>query len=349
MYWFDHDLSEERVLRAKAAADEALRLDPDLAEAHAALGWYYYHGRLDYERALEAFGIARKAEPGNAEILLAIGAIQRRQGSFQEAASTLVRAADLDPRSSILALEVAVTYLVLGQYPQAERYFDRAISLQPDWIGPYIDKARMYLISDGDVQMANQVLEDASEMIDPALVLARLMFNWNLFAVLGPDYADRLRRLRLDMPGTDTATYFLRKARIYRDQPDRERAYFDSARVFLENRVRQHPEDPTSRTLLGIAHAGLGRREEAVREGKKAVELWPIANDALDGPDYVIGLAEIYTMVGDSDAAIAQLEQVLAVPSQYSVNWLRLAHTWDPLRDHPRFQALLVKYEKAAR
>ncbi len=342
MYWFDHDLSQERVARAKAAADRALRLAPDLPEAHAALGWYYYHCRLDYENALRQFGIAQESAPGNTDVLLAIGAVQRRQGKFERSVRNLARAAELDPRSAILANEVAFTYLVLRQYDEAERYVDRAISVQPDWWVPYFSKVTLYLQRQGEIEKAKAVLERASGNVDPSLLLSRLAADRTVFAVLGPEYREEFNRLDLAAPGTDTASYYLAKAQMSGGGTDVGRAYYDSARAFLEGRVKRHPDDPDSRSRLGIAYAGLGRKQEAVREGVKGVELHPISQDALDGPYYVVTLAEIYVLLGEHDAAIDQLEQLADVPMSYTANWLRLAHTLEPLRDHPRFQELLA-------
>ncbi len=125
----------------------------------------------------------------------------------------------------------------------------------------------------------------------------------------------------------------------------RERAYHDSARSILETKVQERPDDERFRSALGIAYAGLGRKQEAIREGELAVELLPMSKEAMLAPVRVEDLARIYTMVGEYDAAIDQLETLLAVPSITSVPMLRIDPTWNPLRDHPRFQALLAKYE----
>jgi tetratricopeptide (TPR) repeat protein len=148
----------------------------------------------------------------------------------------------------------------------------------------------------------------------------------------------------------DTRLYLTKSslyAQVYDLLGDRElaRAYYDSARVFLERETLEQPDDSRIHSTLGIAYAGLGRSEEAIRQGKLAVELMPVARDAFDGPYRLEDLARIYTMVGDYDAAIEQLEHLLSIPSTVSVPLLRIDPTWDALRDHPRFQALLVRYE----
>ncbi len=138
-----------------------------------------------------------------------------------------------------------------------------------------------------------------------------------------------------------------RYAQIYglMGDSERERAYFDSTRSMLEIKVQQFPDDARFRSALGIAYAGLGRKEDAIREGELAVELLPMSKEAFRGAYRAEDLARIYTMVGEHDAAIDRLESLLAVPSITAVPGLRIDPIWDPLRDNPRFQALLAKYE----
>jgi tetratricopeptide (TPR) repeat protein len=127
-------------------------------------------------------------------------------------------------------------------------------------------------------------------------------------------------------------------------EPELAHASYDSARAILEKELDAHPNDHRVHSALGIAYAGLGRKEDAIREGKRGVELFPVSKDALIGPVRIWDLAEIYTMVGEYDAALDEIEYLLSIPSLMSVPWLRLDPIWDPLRDHPRFQALLEKY-----
>jgi tetratricopeptide (TPR) repeat protein len=126
---------------------------------------------------------------------------------------------------------------------------------------------------------------------------------------------------------------------------DSARVYYDSARAFLELKIREQPEDSRMHSGLGIAYAGLGRKEGAIREGRLAVELMPVSKDAFVGPFRLEDLARIHAMVGEYDAAVEQLDSLLSIPSRFSAPLLRIDPTWDPLRDHPQFQALLDKYD----
>jgi len=344
MYWAYYDRTDERLNKAKEAVDKALKLKPDLAEAHLALGYYYYWGSWDYDRALEQFAIAQKDQPNNSDLIKAIGYVQRRQGKFERAVTNLKKAAELEPRSYKLAQEVASTYAIMRKYAEAQYYSNRAISLAPDWPMAYGEKVWLYVISEGDTKKARKVLKEATGKVD----LSRLVPDLVWLDILDRDYQMALDRLPvltafIDAYGNnDTISYFLTKAKIYGllNQPQLKLVCYDSVRIVLENRVRSRPGDGPFHSSLGIAYAGLGRKEEAIREGKKGVELLPVSKDAFEAPDYIWNLAQIYVMVGDYDSAIDLLEYLLSIPSDISTPYLRIDPTWAPLRNHLRFQKL---------
>ena len=352
MWWTFWDPTQERLAMAKEAVDEALRLDPDLPEAHGALGWYHYHGYLDYDRALAEFAIAQKSQPNNSDLFSGIGSVQRRQGKTREALPNFVKASELDPRSASAASEVAATYTLLRNPVEAARYYDRAISLSPDWPIVYSEKAEwLHLRLEGNTERARGVLEQARSAglaEDP-----QNAYTWILLDMFDGDYQEALDRLALvssDVLWEDQYLYVPR-GQLYAQvhgrmgNRQRERAYYDSTRTMLEFQIQQRPDDERLRSALGIAYAGLGRKEDAIREGELGIQLLPMSQEAWRGAFRVEDLARIYTMVGEYDAAIDRLESLLAVPSPMAVPWLRIDPIWDPLRDNPRFQTLLAKYE----
>ena len=351
MMWFMfYDRTQARLAMAKEAVDEALRRDPDLPQAHEALGWYHYYGHLDYERALAEFAIARKSQPNNSDLLDGIGSVQRRQGKTQEALANYIRASELDPRSAVAATNLAITYFLLRNPVEAERYYDRAIFLSPDRPDTYARKAReLHLGLEGSTGKARAALEEARGAAEgPGIT-----FTWVLLDMLDGDYQEALDRLALVSSETlyEDRGVYLPKAQLYAELHgllgnwQLARAYYDSTRSILASKIRERPDDGRYRSVLGIAYAGLGRKEDAIREGELAVELLPMGKDAWRGAFRVEDLARIYAMVGEYDAAIDQLESLLAVPSPMAVPWLRIHPVWNPLRDNPRFQALLAKYE----
>ncbi|MHC4510978.1 MAG: tetratricopeptide repeat protein [Planctomycetota bacterium] len=145
---------------AKQAVDKVFQLNPELPEAHLALGHYYYHSHLDYDRALEQFAIARKNQPNSSELMSFIGYVQRRQGKFEKAVVTLKEASELDPRSAPLAFNIGQVLVLLRKYPEAEHHCDRAISLTPDLPYPYTGKVQLYLLWEGKTEKARAVLEE---------------------------------------------------------------------------------------------------------------------------------------------------------------------------------------------
>lgn len=347
-YWGFYDRSDSRLAKQRETAERALRLEPELAEAHIALAYYYYHGQLDYDRALQQLSIARQSRPDNSEVLSLLGAIQRRQGRWHQAAENLARGAELDPRSHTKALELGSTYHRMREYAQAESQFDRAIALVPDRFTGYSFKAGLRVSWKGGTEEALEVLREAWSIIRPRpLHAGNEPWTWWLHRIVGPDHEQALERFSSGTFGGDTASYLLTKAELYdlSGQAERAEAHYDSARVLLERQVEARPQEARFHSELGVAYAGLGRKADAIREGRKAVELLPVSKDAYDGSDWAAYLALIYTMAGEYDAAIDQLDSVLSIPGILSAHWLRVDPMFDPLRDHPRFQALLEKYE----
>jgi tetratricopeptide (TPR) repeat protein len=280
-----------------------------------------------------------------------MGWVQRRQGKWTEALENIKRASELDPHSALLAFEVGATYNLLRDYPQAERYYDRAISLDPEVPDFYLWKWSFYLAWDGGTERAKEVLQEARVHVDEKTMVEEIL----LTDIFDREYEDALNRLASVSSATvgasggvvgsyvPTVQYY---AEIYNLMGEDQvaQSYFDSARVLLEEKIRESPEDPQFRTALGIAYAGLGRSEDAIREGKLGVELLSVSKEAIQGYRLVSDLAKIYTMVGEHDAAIDELDYLLSIPGELSAPLLRLDPDWAPLRGQPRFQELLAKY-----
>ena len=237
--------------------------------------------------------------------------------------------------------------MALRDYPEADRFHDRAVSLTPDRSCPYYCKALIYLRWQGSRKKARAVLEQASQKVDLE-GSPPILFPWVLLDVFDGNYQEALDRLSSgSSEAFDWLYYYIPKAQLYAQiyglmhRPQLAQTYYDSARTFLETRLPERPEDARLHSALGIAYAGLGRKQEAIREGKLAVELLPATKDAVKGPPRVKDLARIYVMIGEYHAAIDQLEVVLSIPRQAWDPFLQLDPIWDPLQDHPRFQRLL--------
>jgi serine/threonine protein kinase/Tfp pilus assembly protein PilF len=354
MYWFYYDRSNARLAMTKQAADKALELDPELFEAHIILGMYFYHCHLDYERALEQFAIAQKSQSNKWDLFQGIGLVQRRQGKFEQALANQKRASELNPLSHLTTSEVGTTLMYLRKYKEAESYYDRAISMAPDLSFAYYSKAWMHLCSEGSTEKAQAVLSEALHNIKSAenSSIVKLLI---IIDVFDRNYQEALDRLSSEPQDIDNQEYIddreyfipnaLLYARIYACMNKEELAknYYDEARSILKSKIQLHPEHARFHSALGIANAGLGHKhkEEAIREGKLAVEILPVSKEAMRGPYRLEDLARIYAMVGEHDEAIEQLEDLLSIPGLISIPLLQLDPAWDPLRNHPRFQKLL--------
>jgi eukaryotic-like serine/threonine-protein kinase len=344
IYHFNVDRSEQRIERARVAAETAVRLAPGLAEAHLALGYYHYYTQHDFRRAQEELTRALAAQPGRADILLPRAYVLRRQGRFAEAAANLARAVELDPRSALAAWDLAETYAMMRAYREAMPYYDRAIALAPDFANAYAERARRLAAWTGDTASARQVVREGLRRANPGQVVARLNTGATLLLGDGPAERDAVRGLTADSFGQDTTQFYLWMAdwsRLHGDSP-RRRAYADSARRRIEALMIAAPNDSRYRLVLAAAYAQLGRAREALREAERGFAAGPIDSDAIDGPNWVQDLAYVETIAGAHDSAISRLEYLLRVPSDQSVPLLRLDPRWDPLRGNPRFQRLVA-------
>ena len=347
LYWFHYDRSEERLLQAKASADKALNLNDELPEANLALGYYYYWGLLDYETALSYFALVKKQQPNNSVLLSGIGFVQRRQGKMNLALENLMKAFESDPRSSHLAQNIATTYTLVRNYPEAEEYLNRTILFSPDRTYAYFWKALLYLKWKGNPTEARAVIENAMQTVNieehELIAYARVVIE-----LYDKNYQTALDLLlSYNHEIFDSEYYFIHKSQLLAhvyglmNQPILEQSHYDIAREFLEAKSKKSPNDPRLHSALGLVYAGIGLKELSISEGKKGIDILPISKEAWRGTYRLEDLAQIYAIVGEHKAAINHLETLLNIPSDMSQNLLRLDPKWDPLREHPRFIKLV--------
>jgi TolB-like protein/tRNA A-37 threonylcarbamoyl transferase component Bud32 len=334
---------------ARTAADMAIRLDPDLVEAQLALGYIYYQGDLDYERALEHFMKVQKQRPGDADVNSAIGLIKRRQGRWEESLQYFKSSLKLNPRSLLANLDyMGNTYIQLRRYDEAEKYIDRALALAPGAPTVFYAKAQIAIFRDGDVDRANSFIQSAKDHTAPGKRCPAMAYSEpSIFRIAGQTGNEDGSLSCIPSNALDTAVVVLYRAESNVRAGDIQGAValLDSARVILERSLDGGGQFAgMNYSALGFVYAFLGRKEDAIRAGKRGVEIVPISKDAMLGPSMVHRLAEIYAIVGEHEAAIDQLEIIVAIPSRISEHALRLDPMWDPLRDNPRFQQLLDKY-----
>src|SRR5207248_5277172 len=342
--WMYHtfDPTPARKAKARAAVKEALRLQPDLPEAHLALGFYHYYCERNYQPALEEFAIARKILPNSADVYLAIGAIQRRQGKWAESTASMEKAASLSPKDPFLLINLADNYRATNDFEHADRLFDRAIEVAPNSVSARTGKAMLAVDLKGDLSEIDKQLayiqpgadSDAEGMVGRAyLLMLQRKFH---------DAVAILKQLPGDTRSDDKPKEYLEGA-LYTFVNDKEhaRSAFPRARSILKKTIQEGSDDASRHMMLGMVLAGLGEKDSAIAEGKRAVALLPESQDALDGPKMTLALAQIYAWTGENDAAFELLERSLTTPAGVTVSSLKLDPIWDPLRSDARFQALI--------
>lgn len=336
MFFEYYDPTDERRQLAFQAAEKSLDLQPDLVEGHLAMGYYYYHCERDYLGALREFDRGLQIQPNNADVYNAIACIYRRTGDFERAAENFVTALKLDPRSHLKAWDAGLTFSMMRMYDESEKYLRLTTSLNPQFALAHIYRAWQKIIRDGDTDMAQRMLAEASGKVD----LRRSKYYWWLARVLERDYQSILDFIE---PGSDTAAYHIECAQLNRllNHTDRMRTCADSARVILERRLQAKPDDAVFTSSLGLAYAYLGQPQEAQSYGQWAVELLPTTRDAFDAVFLHVNLAEIFVVCGQYDDAAAQLEYMMTIPGFVSASYLKLDPLWQPLHGHPDFDSLV--------
>jgi TolB-like protein/Flp pilus assembly protein TadD len=349
--WMYHSYEPTAARREKARlnANEALRLQPDLPEGHLALGYSYYYGDRDYERALNEFEIAKRDLPNEADAYSAIAAIQRRQGKWAESNANFEKSASLDPKNATVLFNFSINYMAQRDFETADKLLDRAIAADPRSFAAHGMKSALAIAWKGDVGFAEKQLAFVPPGFDPdgLVTSARI---WVL--TLQRKFAEALQVVQhfrgetLMIPERGPCPKPFLEGILYLRLGDKEKgqAALEQARIVAERLVRDAPDDPGRHAQLGAVLAGLGKKEDAVNEGKKAVELLPESQDAFDGPQATAALAEIYGWVGEHDEAFRLLDHLLTVPNGLTVPTIKIDPVWDPLRKDPRFQALIDKY-----
>ncbi|MCK4826658.1 tetratricopeptide repeat protein, partial [bacterium] len=345
MYWFYHDRSKERLVKAENAINRAININPDLPGVQYALGRYFYHGKGDYKKALDQFIEVQKFLPNDSRIFLSIGAVLRRQDKFNDALPYFLKALELDPKSATYLFEMAGTYYDMRNYNEAERFYNQAISLAPDWPTPYHFKALLYLSWYGSKEKSQQVYEEALIRMNPTDFISKSQMSEErtLWKIIDNKYLLNLLKTTKNHFLTNSELYYLFKAELYDrlKQPQRAYSYYDSSRVVLENKLKKLNKDGSIHINLALSYGGMGKKNKAIEEGNLALKLLPMSKDANEAPLIIKYYAQLLTNVGEYDAAIDQLEVLVSImSSKVTVPWLRVDPTWDIIRDNPRFQEL---------
>jgi serine/threonine protein kinase/Flp pilus assembly protein TadD len=340
--YFTGSTSSEIGELSRKAAERALELAPDHADAHVAVGDYYSLVAADFQRARAEYDEGLRLSPSDADLLTAAALNQQSLGQWDAALISLRRAAILDPRSLTTGRRLAFTLLWLRKYAEAQEVADRTLALAPDNIA-VLETRAMIDLGKGDDAAARALVATSGTRIDPTALVAHFAIYWDLYWVLDDAQQQLLSRLS-PAAFADGGNRSIVLAQTYQLRGDslRMRAYADTASVAFERTISSVPLDAQIRAFHGLSLAYLGRRAEAIREGKKAVELQPASKDGYSGPYYQHILVRIYLLTGEKQKALDALEPLLRIPYFLSPGWLKVDPTFAPLRAEPRFQKLVA-------
>ncbi|HEY2801977.1 MAG TPA: protein kinase [Chthoniobacterales bacterium] len=348
------DHTPERLALAESAVNSALRLGPDSGEAHLALALHFYWGYFDYDRARAELAVAGRTLPNDPRIAFVAGLIDRRQGRWSEAVRELARATELDPRNGVRLWNLATTYLLLRDYKHDDETLDRWLALDPNNIDARIARAALDIRSRGDTRPLHAVLEKIRAE-NPAAVndLAGATLWVAIYERDAVTASHALTELTESMDWGPTGDMRLPRSfsegLIARMKGDAvaARAAFVAARAEQEKLARAQPDHGLVLCALGLIDAQLGRSQDALREGRRAVEVIPVAKSSLEGTDVLYSFAKICAWTGERDLALGQLEKLVKIPAGPSYGDLRLDPSWDSLRGDPRFDTIVASLAPA--
>jgi len=314
---------------------------------HFARAGYLYQCYLDYDHARSELALAQRTLPNSADVLALMGYIDRRQSRWDESTRNLEKALQVDPRNRSILQQVALSYQILRRYADMAAALDRALKLAPADAGVRVQRALVALEWRADPKSLHETIETI--VAENPAAASDIADRWLNLALCERDPVGIARSLAhipangigIDLPSFPLSWCQGLVARSLGDEVAAQKA-FSITRVDVERTVREQPDYGPAFCLLGLIDAGLGWKEEAIREGRRAVELLPVTKDSVNGANMMKYLAVIYAWTGEKDLAVQQIAATLQVPADLSYGQLKLHPYWDPLRGDPRFEKIVA-------
>ena len=354
-HWFISPLAPAELEEVKSLIDRALALAPNSPEAHFALGLFFYWGHRQYEMALTEFNRTLELQPNNALARQYCAWVYRRRGEWERSLADSQRAQELDPRDAIIPRNIGATYLALRLWKDAERAALRALAIDPHNAVAAIYLLNSRLNSTGDVDSARRAFDGLPEGIKSVTreslatdgYVASISGIWVYLDVIERRFTDAFQEFEKE-PGNDDRAHLQLLAgraalRVLAGEPEAAKSAGEEALPLLEARLRQRPDDTFAMTELSWVYLALGRNADALRLSKQAADSLPVEKDAMEGPNFQLGLAQIEARAGAPEEAIKRLRRLLSIPAggAVSIAALKIDPVWDPIRNRPDFQQLL--------
>jgi serine/threonine protein kinase/Flp pilus assembly protein TadD len=349
MYWFYYDHSQKTIDLSKQAVEKSLELNPEFYGGYASLAWYYYHCKLDYDKAIENFHRSLDLQPNNYDALGGLGAVLRRQGKVEESIPFIERAMNINPLSAQAIFELGASYYWGKKYSMAIPLFQKSMSQDPSSPVSYYHLSACYILSDGDLTNATEAINSGLKegVIDKTGYIIQRNTEIDIYS---RNFEEALNDLKNSQNLVfDEQFTFVPKdlnigiVNLYLGRLNDAKKSFNSAIDFLNKKIKESPNDSRLYSALGIAYAGLSQKQNAVKWAKKGVELLPISKEALRGQARLNDLAKVYAMVGEYDLAIQILKKLINIPSEITPAILKIDPMWDKLRGNPEFNKLLAR------
>lgn len=348
------DADKDRIAKAKHEAQEALRLSPSLGEAHLAIGFHLFICEKDYASALTELSIAARSLPNHPGVLRHIARIYRRQGHWKESLTKLQRAEELDPVDLTTVGELGDTYMLVRDWTAATAAFSRALAFAPESVLVKHQLALLRVYAEGNLGAAREMLAQIPQEVDQDGDVGEV--RWNL-CMLQRDFSAAEQALaafpqhRFSSLDTTLKTFLQGQLALARGDREKAREIFAKLGTEFEAWIREHPDTGEARDSLALLYALMGRKEQAIAEALRAIELEPITQDAYHGSFHQANLALVYAQTGEPEKAIDVIEGLLVTPgpidwlggpTTITLSHLRLGWLWDPLRQNLRFQKIIA-------
>ena len=341
------DHTPQRLALAEKALQALSQLQPNAGETHLARANHYYSAYRDYDRALDELEVARSTTPNSPRIFELTGFIARRRGAHEDGVRNLQRAAELDPRNFFTLQQLSISYNLLRRYPEYIATLDRALSIKPDDPETKAARGLAFLDWKADTRPLHQAIDELRAKQPEAVKSVADL--WFICALAERDAASAdlaltaLGDAQFGDNQTQLTTAFGRGllARMMKDE-NKARAAFEAIRHSQQKMVQEQSDFGPTVCVLALIDAGLGRKEEALRESRRAVELVPLEKDALNGSDMIHYSAIAAAWVGEKDLALQNLAKATQLPGFLSYGRLKLLPWYDPLRGDPRFEKIVA-------